>query len=291
MKANFKSKSFDILNGFVLMSFAILCFYPLYYIFINSISSPNEVMKGVYLLPRKLTLANYREVFKIPLIFSGVFVSTARTVVGTIITVLCTSFVSYMVTIKDLPFRKLIYRMIIITMYFNAGLIPWYMVMKSLHLKNNFLLYILPFAVTGFYLILVKTYIESLPQALEESASIDGAGLFTIFFRIILPVSIPLIACISVFSAVGQWNYWIDNMFLVTDKNLQTLQYTLYKQLQNNMSDAMRGASASSVASYKMTPRTLRLTMTFVTVFPILVVYPALQKYFVKGIMLGAIKG
>ncbi len=291
MKADLKSRSFEIANGFLLIIFTFLCFYPLYYIFINSISMPDEVIKGVYLFPRKLTLVNYKEVFEIPLIFSGALVSLARTVVGTAVTVLCTSFVSFMVTRKDLPFRRFIYRMIVITMYFNAGLIPWYMVMKSLHLKNNFLLYILPFAVTGFYLILIKTYIESLPQSLEESAAIDGAGLFTVFFKVILPISLPIIACIAVFSAVGHWNYWIDNMFLVSDRNLQTLQYILYKQLQNNMQDAMRGATASSMASYRITPVSLRLTMTFVTVFPILIVYPALQKYFVKGIMLGAIKG
>ena len=167
--------------------------------------------------------------------------------------------------------------------------------MKDLGLKNNFLLYVLPTAVGAFFVVLIKAYIESIPPAVEESAEIDGAGFFTVFFRIIIPLSIPILACVSVFCAVNQWNSWTDNFFLVNDKNLTTLQYLLYGLLKANMADLMHAAGGSPGGGMnpgtQITPAGLQYAMTVVTVLPIMLVYPIMQRFFIKGIMLGAVKG
>lgn len=297
MVNKWKEPLYQLVNSGVLLLFAFLCAYPFYYIIVNSLSHPAESAKGVYFWPQGLTLSSYEQLMQIPTIFQSVFISVARTVVGTIITVFCSAFVGYMVTKKELPFRRGIYRLIIITMFFNSGLIPWYMLMKMLYLKNNFLLYVLPGAVSAFFIILVKTYIESLPVSLEESAQIDGAGVWTIFIKIIFPLSLPIIACIAVFTAVRQWNSWADNFYLVTDSKLNTLQYLLYTNLKSNMADIMRTSASGTTqgaelaSSGRVTPMSIRYAITVVTVFPIMLLYPFMQKYFVKGIMLGAIKG
>ncbi len=296
-KLTWREVFYQIANTGLLLLFALICIYPFYYIIINSLSDPMETAKGVYFWPRGITLSSYDQLMQIPSIFQSVFISVARTVVGTIITVFCSAFIGYMVTKKELPLRSTIYRLIIVTMFFNSGLIPWYMLMKTLSLKNNFLLYVLPGAVSAFFIILVKTYIESLPASLEESAQIDGAGIWTLFFKIIFPLSLPIIACIAVFTAVGQWNSWADNFYLVTDSNLNTLQYLLYTNLKSNMADMMRTSAsgttqgAALASSGKVTPMSLRYAITVITVFPIMLLYPFMQKYFVKGIMLGAVKG
>lgn len=285
MKINLKGRITNIILGILLGLFALICIYPLYFVAINSVSSPDEVVKGVYLFPKGFTLENFSYVFETPLILTGIFVSISRTVVGTILNVLFCGFLGYMVTVKDLPFRKWIYRMIVATMYFTSGLIPWYMLMVNINFKNNFLLYVLPGAISAFYVVLIKTYVESLPASLEESAALDGAGTITIFLKIILPVCKPVLACVAVFGAVWQWNSWSDNMFLVTDSKLQTLQYMLYRMMQSSsMSDAITGQTS-------MEPMAIRLTMTFITILPILLVYPFMQRFFVKGIMLGSVKG
>ncbi|WP_195543161.1 carbohydrate ABC transporter permease [Massiliimalia timonensis] len=285
MKIAPKDRAVNIVIGAILFLFALICIYPLYFVAINSFSSPDEVTKGVYFLPRGITLENFDYVFETPLIFTGVIVSVSRTVIGTLLNVLFCGFLGYMVTVKDLPFRKWIYRMVVATMYFTSGLIPWYMLMVKINFKNSFLLYVLPGAISAFYVVLIKTYVESLPASLEESASLDGAGTLTIFFKIILPVCKPVLACVAVFGAVWQWNSWSDNMFLVADAKLQTLQYLLYRMMQSaSMSDAITGQTS-------IQPMAIRLTMTFITILPILLVYPFMQRFFVKGIMLGSVKG
>ncbi len=297
MNKSWREYLFQFANSGTLLIFAFLCVYPFYFIIINSLSHPTESAKGIYFFPREITLSSYEQLMQIPTIFQSVFISVARTVVGTIVTVFCSAFVGYMVTKKELPFRSFIYRLIIITMFFSSGLIPWYMLMKTLYLKNNFLLYVLPGAVSAFFIILVKTYIESLPSTLEESAQIDGAGILTIFFKIIFPLSLPIIACIAVFTAVGQWNSWADNFYLVTDSSLNTLQYLLYTNLKSNMADIMRTSASGTTlgadlaSTGRVTPMSIRYAITVITVIPVMLIYPFMQKYFVKGIMLGAIKG
>ena len=286
------SKFLRGLNFFLLIVFAFLCVYPLYFIFINSISGADAVVRGVYILPEDFSLKFYKSLLQMPNIPNSIVVSVARTVLGTALTVICSSFLGYMVTQSELPMRKWVYRFVVATMYFNAGLIPWYILMVNLGLKNNFLLYILPSAVGAYYVVLSKTYIESIPASVEESAKIDGAGVLTIYARLILPMSMPIIACLIVFCAVNQWNAWSDNFYLVSDPKLSTLQYQLYMNLANESSNVTNTTSSSSLLRSKATTELgLRYALSMLTVLPILLVYPFMQKYFVKGIMLGAVKG
>ena len=271
---------------------AVLCVYPLYFIFINSISGADAVVRGVYILPEDFSLEFYKSLLQMPNIPNRIVVSVARTVLGTALTVICSSFLGYMVTQSELPMRKWVYRFVVATMYFNAGLIPWYILMVNLGLKNNFLLYILPSAVGAYYVVLSKTYIESIPASVEESAKIDGAGVLTSYARLILPMSMPIIACLIVFCAVNQWNAWSDNFYLVSDPKLSTLQYQLYMNLANESSNVTNTTSSSSLLRSKATTELgLRYALSMLTVLPIILVYPFMQKYFVKGIMLGAVKG
>ena len=286
------SKFLRGLNFFLLIVFAFLCVYPLYFIFINSISGADAVVRGVYILPEDFSLEFYKSLLQMTNIPNSIVVSVARTVLGTALTVICSSFLGYMVTQSELPMRKWVYRFVVATMYFNAGLIPWYILMVNLGLKNNFLLYILPSAVGAYYVVLSKTYIESIPASVEESAKIDGAGVLTIYARLILPMSMPIIACLIVFCAVNQWNAWSDNFYLVSDPKLSTLQYQLYMNLANESSNVTNTTSSSSLLRSKATTELgLRYALSMLTVLPIILVYPFMQKYFVKGIMLGAVKG
>ena len=178
-------------------------------------------------------------------------------------------------------------------MYLSVGIIPWYLTMRSLGLKGNFLLYVLPSAVTAFYVILLKTYMESIPPAFEESAVIDGAGILAIFIKIIFPLSLPIIATIAVFSAVGQWNAWYDTMMLANTDSLKTLQMVLLEFMRSNMGDILSSTKNGAIdtSTVKITPMSIRMTISIITILPIFIVYPSLQRYFIKGLMLGAIKG
>lgn len=281
----------DTVNLAVLVIFSLLCFYPVWFFFINSISSPSAIARGVYLLPKEITGYNYSQLFKEVDNLGRAFVVTiSRTVIGTLLTLACCSFVAYLCTQKDMPCRKAVYRFFVVTMYINAGTIPWFLTMKNLGLYNNFLLYVIPTAVTAFFVILLKTYFESIPAELQESAEIDGAGVITVFVRIMLPLCKPVLASVAVFSAVNQWNAWYDNFMLVSKDSLQTVQYLLYLYLTKNT--AITGnTAASAAATMKTSPQSIRITITMVTMIPIIIVYPVMQKYFVKGIMLGAVKG
>ncbi|OWR30879.1 ABC transporter permease [Saccharibacillus sp. O23] len=290
---DWKDVAFTVFNYTFLSLLVIVTIYPFYYIFIYSISDSIEAQKGVYLWPAGFSLEAYKTTVQLPGIADAAIVTLGRTILGTIITVLSCSFFAYLITKNELPFRRFIYRFVLITMYFNAGFIPWYLTMKTYGLQNNFLLYILPTAISGFNIILIKTFIEQLPPSLEESAKIDGAGYFRVFTSIIFPLSMPIVATIAIFSAVGQWNTWFDNFFLVENPKLQTLQLVLYNFL--NQSSSLSNMSTEQLTRGDMvrtlTPQSIRMTITMLVTLPIVLVYPLLQRYFVKGIMIGAVKG
>jgi len=278
--------------------FAIACVYPFYYIFINTISSNKLSENGsVLFYPKEIQFKNYTAAFRMSGIFRAAQVSVARTVIGTFFTVVFAAFIGFMCTRENLWMRKIWYRFIIITMYFNAGVIPWYLTMRNLHLTNNFWGYIFPAMVAPFYIILTKTYIESTPRELQESAEIDGAGILTVFFRIIFPICKPIIATIAIFASVAQWNSFQDTLLLVTDSKLYTLQFVLYQYLNQAQSLASMVNSTSSGESLQMllanmqTSTSVRMTITMIVALPILFVYPIFQRFFVKGIMIGAVKG
>lgn len=293
IKQGMRSKIADIAIYVVCGLFMLLCIYPFYYVIIYSISDPNQASSGLLLLPKGFSLETFKGIFMLNDIPSAFLVSVARSVVGTVLTLIGSSFFAYLVTNQKMFARKFIYRFVILTMYLNAGLIPWYMTMKAYGLQNSFLLYVVPGIITAYYVILIKTYMEQLPKELEESAQIDGAGIFTIFGKIIMPLSKPIIATIAVYAVVGQWNSWTDNYFLVTDNKLQTLQMVLYNYMNqaNRFQNMSSSAMDSSAAVSMITPTSIKMCITVIVVVPIMCVYPFLQRYFVKGIMMGAVKG
>jgi putative aldouronate transport system permease protein len=278
-------------------AFAFLCIYPFYYIFINTISSNELSANGEILFyPRGIHFENYVNVFKIKGLWDATFISLSRTILGTALTVFASAFMGFMFTQEDMWKRKFWYRFTIVTMYFNAGIIPWYLTMRTLGLTNNFLAYILPWVVSPFFIILVKTYVESTPKELQQAAEIDGAGFLKFFFVIMLPLIQPILATVAIFSAVNQWNSFQDTLLLVTDAKLNTLQFVLYQYiaqanslatLLNNQNSSMALASLAK----RQTTISVRMTVTIIVVLPIIMVYPFFQRFFIKGIMIGAVKG
>lgn len=288
---------FNILNYGFFGIFTLSCIFPFYYIFINTISSRSAVARGeVLFYPIGLTLKNYLDILKVDDVFQAFGVSVARTLIGTILMVLATGFIGYLVTKEEMWHRKLWYRFLIITMYFNAGIIPWYMNMNMLGLTDHFVAYIIPGIVAPYNIILVKTYIESIPGELEESAFMDGAGYLTVFWKIVWPLSRPILATIAIFGAVGHWNSFTDSLILMQNTpKLYTLQHLLYNYLNQatNIGAAMNSGDSAAVAAAAemLNNKVIKYTVAMTSIIPILLVYPFMQRYFEKGIMLGAVKG
>lgn len=298
IKTSKGDRTFQVINILIFAIFAIICAYPFYYLIINSISANDLSASGkVNFLPHGFQLENYVKVFQLNGLGTAAMVSLGRTVIGTICTVLASVYLGFMFTQQRMWHRKLWYRFMVITMYFNAGLIPMYMTMKTLHLTNSFWVYIIPAIVQPFNIIMAKTYVESIPPALQGAAEIDGAGTMTVFAKVILPTCKPIMATIAIWSAVGQWNSFQDTLIYITDQKLYSLQYLLYTYLNQASSLAtmvqQSGGNVSAVANLatQQTPTSIRMTISVIVVLPILFVYPIFQKSFVKGIMIGSVKG
>jgi multiple sugar transport system permease protein/putative aldouronate transport system permease protein len=288
---------FEIINYLFFGLFTICCVFPFYYLFINTISDNDMVRKGqITLIPHGLNIQNYIMMLNVSDLGNAFIVSIARTILGTALMVLASALIGYLVTKQEMWHRKFWYRFLVITMYFNAGTIPWYLNMSMLGLTDHFAAYIIPGIVAPYNIILVKTYIESIPAELEESALIDGAGFMTVFRKIIWPLCKPILATIAIFGAVGHWNSFTDSLILMQNSpNLYTLQHRLYIYLNtsSNLSSIMSagGSGAAAAAASLLNTKVLKYTISMVTVIPILLVYPFMQRYFEKGIMLGAVKG
>ena len=288
---------FNLINYLIFILFTVACIFPFYYLFINTISDNDLVVKGVInFIPRGLHLDNYKSLLNVSDLSNAFLVSVGRTLLGTAFMVAASAFVGYLVTKQEMWGRKFWYRFLIITMYFNAGLIPWFLNMQMLGLTNTFWAYIIPGIVAPYNIILVKTYIESIPAELEESAQIDGATHMVIFRKIIWPLSKPILATIAIFGAVGHWNSFTDSLILMQSApTLYTLQHRLYIYLNtaSNLSALMEsgGQVSDAVLKSALSAKVIKYTISMVTVIPILVVYPFMQRYFEKGIMLGAVKG
>lgn len=298
IKTSKGDRAFQVINVLIFAIFAIICAYPFYYLIINSISANDLSASGkVNFLPHGFQLENYVKVFQLNGLGTAALVSLGRTVLGTICTVLASVYLGFMFTQQRMWHRKLWYRFMVVTMYFNAGLIPMYMTMKSLHLTNSFWVYIIPAIVQPFNIIMAKTYVESIPPALQEAAEIDGAGTMTVFAKVILPTCKPIMATIAIWAAVGQWNSFQDTLMYITDQKLYSLQYLLYTYLNQASSLAtmvqQSGGNVSAVANLatQQTPTSIRMTISVIVVLPILFIYPIFQKSFVKGIMIGSVKG
>jgi ABC-type glycerol-3-phosphate transport system permease component len=298
IKTSVSDRIIDIITYIVYSLFAFVCIYPFYYIIINSISANNLSERGkIIFWPQEIHFTNYENVIKIPGLWDAARTSILRTVIGTVLTVMIAAFLGYMFTRQTMWHRKLWYRMVTVTMYINAGLIPWFLTMKLLGMTNNFWGYIFPMIIQPFYIVLCKTYCESVPPALQDAAEIDGAGTLRVFWSIMLPVIKPILATIAVFAAVNQWNAFQDTLLLMTKKELYTLQYVLFQYI--NQASSLKALVSNNTSSSAMmaslahaaTATSIRMTVTVVVVFPIMCVYPFFQKFFTKGIMIGAVKG
>ncbi len=297
-KVSVGDRVISVLTYVIYSIFAFVCLYPFYYIFINTISNNDMSARGkVIFWPKEIHFTNYAQVIKLPDIAHALYISLARTILGTLLTVFVAAFLGYMFTRETLWHRKLWYRMVAATMYFNAGIIPWFITMKNLHLTNNFWAYVFPVAVQPFYIILCKTFVESVPKELQDAAEIDGAGTLKVFSAIIIPVIKPILATIAIFAAVNQWNAFQDTLLLVTDSKLYTLQFLLYQYINQASSlKALVNGSSSSTSmlaslAHAQTATSIRMTVTIIVVLPIICVYPIFQRYFTSGIMIGAVKG
>jgi len=291
---------FRTINTALMIFLVIVTLYP----FVNTIAisfnqSLDTIRGGIYIWPRAFTLNNYRVVLSNVTIYNAFLISVSRTVLATVLQVFITSMFAYALSRSNFIFRKPITVVIVLTMYFHAGLIPVYFLYRSLGLINNYLVYIAPAMFGGaFNFIVLRTYIRNLPESIIESAKMDGAGDFKIFIRIIFPICKPVLATVALFVAVYAWNSWFDSFIFCSSKQyLSTLQYELMKLIaianiaQSNsalLRDAM--ASGGQAAQNFMTPLAIRATVTIVTAVPIIIVYPFLQRYFIHGLVVGSVK-
>ncbi|PZD97497.1 carbohydrate ABC transporter permease [Paenibacillus sambharensis] len=288
---------FDIFNSALLLCLMVVTLYPFANMAAVSLNEAVDTTLGSnFIWPRAFTLYNYEVILKDSIIYHAFMISVLRTVIGTVTSVFCTAMLAYTLSRPEFMLRGAISLLFVLTMYFSGGLIPVYMLIKSMGLTNSFWVYIIPGLVGAFNLIVMRSFIEGLPESLVESAKIDGANDFGIFIRIILPLCMPAIATVSLFVAVGQWNNWFDT-FLYNSSNVQlsTLQYELLKKLQSaNMSIGSSATSAflnnQNADANQVTPTSMRAAITMLATLPILFVYPFLQKYFVKGMTLGGVK-
>ncbi|GHT58443.1 sugar ABC transporter permease [Spirochaetia bacterium] len=278
----------------------IMCFiivitlYPFLNVVAKSFNDPIDTVKGgIHIWPRSPTLDNYADLFSAGSNLPAAFrMSVLRTVVGTITGVLCCSMFAFSLSRRDFMFRKAFTTLLVVTMYVGGGMIPEYMLIRNLGLINNFWVYIIPGLVSAFNVIIIRTFIEGIPISLQESAKIDGANDIHIFFTIILPLCMPVLATVALFVAVGQWNSWFDTyLYARANKFLSTLQFELMKVLdsaQNVSSSA--DVYSEGLRNAKRNPEALKMAITVVATVPILAVYPFLQRYFVSGMTIGSVK-
>ncbi|WP_446740332.1 carbohydrate ABC transporter permease [Paenibacillus sp. CFBP 13594] len=281
----------DILITVILLIIVFITLYPFYYILIITFNSGSDSnLGGMYLWPREFTLGNYIYFIEDPKWVNAFLVSILRTIVGTVLAVFFTSMVAYGLAKRDLMFRKTYFFIVIVAMNFSGGLIAFYIVLKSLGLINTFGVYVIPSMLNLFFLLIAISFFREIPDELGESARMDGASELRIFFSIVVPVSMPLMATMSLFIGSGQWNSWLDSAYFVQNENLRTLTYRMMQVINQSMVPT-GDAAAASMSRAKVTPFSIQATAMVVSIVPILGVYPFLQKYFVSGMMLGSVKG
>ncbi len=283
----------DILKVIFLLIVVVITVYPFWNIFIVSINDATDALRGgLYFLPRKLSLTSYGEILGRPTFRHSILVTVARTLIGTPLAVIVTSMCAYSLSRKDLVGHKFWSILFVFTMYFGGGLVPYYMVLKGVHLLNSFWVYIIPLAMNVYNMILIRSYIESMPQSLFEAVKIDGGNDLVVYFRIVVPLSKPILMTVALFAAINQWNSWFDANLFTTSENLKPMQSILVEILNQYQTGASTSQAMSNAASgVTVTPDSIRMAATMVATIPIILVYPFIQKYFVKGIMLGAVKG
>lgn len=288
-----KWKLFDCINVIIMLLVILVCIYPLIYVVAGAFNEGMDYMRGgVFLFPRKFSLDNFEMVFNDKRLITGFKVTISRTLIGTITGTFFTALVAYGMSRKDLPARNIIYWFNIFTMFFSGGLIPSYLVLNSLHLINTFWVYIIPSLYSVFNMIVFANFFREIPEELHESAVLDGANEFHIFLKLYLPMSGPVLATIALWNGVGHWNAFFDSMVYTSDANLQTLQLFLVKLIKE--AAMAQGEAASKVPAQVVRTTsitTIRYAAIVVSTFPVLIVYPFVQKYLSRGVILGALKG
>jgi putative aldouronate transport system permease protein len=293
MRKSASDRVIDSIIVFFMLIVIVVMLYPLWNTLIVSFNDARDSIKGrLYLWPREWTLFNYQSVFKTEKVFNAFLISVARTVITTVLNVFFSGLLAYVLSHKDFVFRRFLTIFMVMTMYINAGLIPQYFLYRSLGLIDSFWVYVLPALVGAFNVIVIRTYINSLPASLTESAKIDGASEMKIYFNIIIPMCLPVLATVALWVAVGSWNSWFDSFIFAPKQELSTLQYEMMKILSSSMQQGVRQPDylqQSQQQRSMVTPNSLRAAMTMVATVPILIVYPFLQKYFVT-VNIGSVK-
>ncbi|WP_141503225.1 carbohydrate ABC transporter permease [Paenibacillus luteus] len=281
----------DTIISIILIIVVFVTLYPFYYILLITFNAGTDTASGgMYLWPRQFTFGNYLYFLEDPKWISAFGISLLRTIVGTFLGVLFTGLVAYGLAKRDLIFRKSYFTIVVIAMNFSGGIIAFYIVLKSLGLINTFGVYVIPGMLNLFFLLIAISFFTDIPEELGESARIDGASEVRIFAKIILPVSMPLLATMSLFIGSGQWNAWLDSAYFVQDEGLRTLTYRMMQVINQSMVPS-GDAQAAAMSRSSVTPFSVQATAMVVSIVPILGVYPFLQKYFVSGMMLGSVKG
>ena len=291
IKKSVPSRLFDVFNVLLLSLITLIALYPFLYVVFVSFSNANEyaAYTGIVYKPVGFSLAAYKAVFSNKDIYTGYMNTLFYVVVGTACNVIMTSIGAYVISRKNFMWRKPITTMIVVTMFFSGGLIPNYLLIKSLGLLNSRMALIIPTVISTYNLMILKTAFFNLPDSIEEAAKIDGANDFVILFQIIFPLTLPSIAVITLYYAVGHWNSWFNAMIYLSDRDLYPLQLVLREILISNSMDNM--LMDSSAAEKEQISQTIQYATIMVATVPILLLYPFLQKYFVKGVMIGAVKG
>lgn len=289
-----KSKEDIVINSVVVLLcivITILTVYPIYYCLIHSLNEGVDAAKGgIYLFPRKFTLENYQIVFQNKAIYKAFFMTIVRTFAGTLAAIMAMAVAAYALTKQELKGRRIYTYLGVITLYFSAGVVQQYLLYRELHILNTFWVYLLPNIYQFYYIILFMAFFKELPAALEESAQIDGAGYYTILLRVIIPLSKPVIATIALFVGVWHWNDWFHPAFFIQNENLMTMPAVLMRAMSLAEAQQMMQRMMSTGVQSSTTMESVRYAMLIVAVAPITIIYPFVQKFFLKGMMLGSVK-
>ena len=285
---------FNLILTIIMLLFVVVTLYPVLNTLAISLNDGTDSIRGgIHILPRKFTLQNYKTVLAKENLVTGAYISVLRTVLGTVLSLFANAILAFIVSRKKYLFKRQLSLFWVITMYVNGGLIPTFLLYQNLNLTNSFWVYVVPGMVSAFNMLVIRTYMEGLPDSLEEAAQIEGAGYMTIFLKIVSPLCKPVYATVALFVAVGQWNSWFDAMlYNRMSPQYTTLQYELMKLLS---SVSNQGGSAESMknalSTAAVTPTSVRAAATVITMLPIICLYPFLQRYFVTGLTIGSVKG
>jgi len=292
LSTNALERTFETANVGLLVALCFLMLYPVWYVTVLSLNDATDAMMGgIFWWPRKFSLESYATVFANKAILQAFWITVTRTLLATVLHVFFTAMVAYALSKKDLVGRKFFLAFGTVTMFFGGGLIPYFLVIKGLGLFDSYLVYLFPALFSFYNLIIFQAFFREMPAELEESARLDGCSDWTIFLRIILPLSKPVLATIALFVGVGTWNDYFTGVIFINNPDLQPIQTFLYRIVSENTSSEMLANTPAGIRSTSVTSTSLKLATMVVTTAPIVAVYPFLQKYFVKGMLLGSIKG